>query len=317
LNQRRALSRRRSGAWFAAPWLTGLLLLYLIPMAASAYLSLTQWDGLSLSTLKCVGWQNFKGLWTDRYFLKALGNSVSFTLLNVPVQVVVALLLAVAVRHSRRHTGLWATCYYLPHVFGGVAMILIWWWLLNPQVGPVNRAIRAAYGMLDGPSAAMGLGGSRGWPVPQWLYSPALAQPSLVIMNIWQAGGSMLILLAALLRDADALHDAARLDGAGAFCRFRCVTLPQISPAILFVALTGVIASMQAFNQPFLLRNFQQEDRLQFYSLQMYQTAFEQHRFGYATAMAWVLLGLLLLFSGGAVLLTRRWVHYDFDEGGA
>lgn len=305
-----------SGVWFASPWLVGLLLLYVGPMVASAALAFMSWDGLSSSTLKWVGPQNFRSVGGDASLLKALANSAAYTLMNVPAQIAIGLLLALLVRQSKRHTGLWASAYYLPHVFGGVATILIWWWLLNPQVGPVNRAIHSFYQWLHGPLTTLGFAGTRDWPLPPWLYSPAWAKPSLVLMNLWQAGGGMLIFLAALLRGGEALHDAAKLDGAGRLRRFWHVTLPQVSPAILFNFVTGVVFSMQAFNQPFLLRNFQQEDSLSFYVLYMYQMAFEQHRFGYAAALAWLLLAVLLLFTAIAVVISRRWVHYDFEEAG-
>jgi multiple sugar transport system permease protein len=169
--------------------------------------------------------------------------------------------------------------------------------------------------VLDTLLACAGSGGTRAWPLPPWLFSPTWAKPSLVIMNLWQAGGGMLIFLAALLRGGDVLHEAAKLDGAGPCRRFWHITLPQVSPAILFNLVTGVVFSMQAFNQPFLLRNFQQEDSLLFYVLYMYQVAFEQHRFGYAAALAWVLLAVLLIFTATTVIALRRWVVYDFEEG--
>jgi multiple sugar transport system permease protein len=303
------------GIWFAAPWLVGLGLLYVGPMIASALLAMADWDGLSWSTFRWSGWANFDAVRQDGRLIKALVNSLCYTAMQVPAQLVVGLGLALLVKQSQRRLGLWATLYYLPHVFGGVATILIWWWLLNPQVGPVNRGLQCVFDWLDGPIRALGLPATRGWEVPPWLYSPGWAKPSLVLMNLWQAGGGMLVFLAALLRGGEELHEAARLDGAGTMRRFRHITLPQVSPAILFNAVTGVVFSMQAFNQPFLLRNFQQQDSLSFYVLYMYQVAFESHRFGYAAALAWVLLAVLLIFTATTVILTRRWVHYDMDEG--
>lgn len=308
---------RPGGAWFAMPWFVGLALLYLGPMAALLCLSMMSWDGMGSSSLNWVGDENFRALARDGFFIKALINSASYTAINVPAQLVVALTLALLVKQSGRRTGLWATAYYLPHVLGGVATILIWWWLLNPQVGPVNRAIGWLCQGLDGPLAALGLGDTRSWPLPPWLYSPGWAKPSLVLMNLWQAGGGMLIFLAALLRGGEDLHDAAKLEGATALQRFRYITLPQVSPALLFNAVTGVVFSMQAFSQPFLLSNWQQQDSLLFYMLYLYQTAFDRHLFGVAAAMAIVLLGILLACTATALLVTRRWVYYDFDEGTA
>ncbi len=302
----------RSAAWFAAPWFVGLGLLYAGPMVASAVLACTDWDGLSWSSIKWVGGANFeRALTGDRTLRLAMVNSATYTAMNVSAQLVAALGLALLVHRSRRHVGAWAAIYYAPHVLAGVASILIGWWLFNPQIGPINRGIRFTYELLDGPARAVGLGTTRDWPVPLWLYSPAACKPTLVIMNLWHAGGAMLIFLAALLRGGRAEYEAADLDGAGSLARFRAVTLPRLSPAILLNAVTGVIFSMQAFAQPFLLSNFQQENGLLFYSLNMYRTAFERNQFGYACAQAWVLLAALIVFTATAVVLTRRWVTYE------
>jgi len=309
--------RQEAGGYrFAAPWLVGLGLLYVGPMIAAGLLSMTTWDGLSWNTIEWVGSKHFASLGDDRRFLTALENSAVYTAMNVPAQMIVALGLAMLVRHSRRRMGLWAGLYYLPHVFGGVATILIWWWLFNPQVGPINRAVATMFDAIDGPLLALGLGSTADWSLPPWLYSPSWAKPSLVIMNLRHAGGAMLIFLAALVRGGESIHEAAMLDGAGHWRRFLHVTLPQVSPAMLFIGVTGVVYSMQAFGQAYLLQNWQQQDSLLFYVLHIYRSAFEHHRLGYAAALAWVLFAVLTLFTAATVLLTRRWVHYDFEEGG-
>ncbi len=299
---------------FAAPWMLGALLLYLVPMAMLAWLSLMHWDGLSWSSVSWAGSKNFQALAGDAWFHKALINSAVYTAMNVPVQLAAALVLALLVHRSRRRAA-WATLYYLPHVLGGVATILIWWWLLNPQVGPINRSIRALWEWLDGPVRLLGGPGTAAWGAPPWLYSPDWAKPSLVLMNVWQAGGGMLIILAALLRSGRLLHDAASIDGAGPVRRFIHVTLPQVSPAILFNLVTGAIFSMQEFDQPLLLSNFQQQDSLLFFSTYLFQSAFERNELGYAAAQAWILLALLLAFIGLCIMVSKRWVHYDMEEG--
>lgn len=304
--------RRDRGYHFALPWLAGFLLLYAGPMVVLGLLSCMSWDGLSTSTLAWTGSENVQRLWNDRLLRTALLNSVAYTAMNVPAQLIVALGLALLIHRARR-VGFWATLYYLPHVLGGVATILVWWWLLNPQVGPINRALGAVCASLDWPARSLGLASPRSWPTPPWLYSPSWAKPSLVLMNIWQAGGGMLIFLAALLRGDETLREAAALDGAGAFRRFLHVTLPLLSPAIMFNALTGVIFSMQEFDQPFLLSNFQQQNSLLFYVFYLYQTAFERQQFGYAAALAAFLLLALIAFTAATVRLTRRWVHYEME----
>lgn len=276
-------------------------------MTASAWISFTRWDGLSPDTMKWVGAENYRALPFDPTLRKCLWNSVVYTLMNVPVQMAVGLILALLAHHARRRTSVWATVYYVPHMLGGVAMILIWWWILNPQVGPLNRGILALFDVF-------GLTVAAGWRTPTWLFSPTWAKPSLVLMNACQSGGHMLVFLAALLRADRVVHEAAMLDGAGAVGRFWRITLPQLSPAILFNATTGVVFSMQAFNQPYLLSNYQQEDSLFFYMVYMYQSAFERHRLGYSGAMSWLLVGVLLAFTVALIVVTRRWIRYDVQE---
>lgn len=292
----------RGSARFAAPWIVGFVLLYLLPLVGASLIACTSWDGLTRGSLRWVGLAQFKSLFEDRMFRLAIWNSLAFAAINVPCQLTVALALALLIRRAR-HRGLWASLYYAPHLLAGVATILIWWWLLNPQVGPVNRMIRSICDVV-------GVAHVR----PPWLYSATWARPSLVLMNLWYTGGPMLIFLAALLRAKDQVHEAAMLDGASPRQRFFHITLPQLSPAILFNTLTLFVGSMQSFEQAFLLSNWQQENALLFPSVYMYQTAFERHRFAYALTQGLALLCLLGLASISAVFLGNHWVTYDFEE---
>lgn len=302
---RSATGRSTGGFRFALPWIVGFLLLYALPLAGATLVACTSWDGLTRSSLRWVGGSQFQQLWDDRWFRLALWNSFAYACLNVPCQLLVALALAMLIKHAR-HRGLWATLYYAPHLLAGVATILIWWWLLNPQVGPVNRGLRAACEFIHIDPVR-----------PPWLYSASWARPSLVLMNLWYVGGPMLIFLAALLRTREDVHKAAMLDGATRRQRFIHVTLPQLGPAILFNALTLFVASMQSFEEAYLLSNWQQENALLFSSVYMYQSAFQRHRFAYALAQGLMLLCMLGVASIAAVVLSRRFVVYDFEEEGA
>ncbi|MCB9858446.1 MAG: sugar ABC transporter permease [Phycisphaerales bacterium] len=290
------------GIRFALPWIIGFIVLFALPLAGTALTACTNWDGLSRDSLHWIGLDGFRSLVDDRMFRLSLWNSLAYASINVPSQLIAALALAMLIRNSRRR-GLWATLYYAPHLLAGVATILIWFWLLNPQVGPVNRAIRAI-------CEFAGVVPIR----PAWLYSPTWARPSLVMMNLWYVGGPMLIFLAALLRAGSDVHEAAMLDGATRRQRFVHITLPQISPAILFNALTLFVASMQSFEQAYLLSNWQQDNTLLFTSVYMYQTAFERHRFAYALAQGLAVLCMLGLASIAAVVLGKRFVSYEIEE---
>lgn len=287
---------------FALPWIIGFLTLYALPLIGSALIACTAWDGLTRDSLRWIGLDGFRSLLDDRMFQLALWNSLAYASINVPCQLVVALALAMLVQHSKRR-GLWTTLYYAPHLLAGVATILIWFWLLNPQVGPVNRAIRTV-------CESVGMNPIR----PPWLYSATWARPSLALMNLWYVGGPMLIFLAALLRAGNNVHEAAMLDGATRQQRFLHITLPQLSPAIVFNALTLFVASMQSFEQAYLLSNWQQENTLLFTSVYMYQTAFERHRFAYALAQGLAMLCMLGVASIAAVFVGKWFVTYDFEE---
>ena len=304
--------RHEGAAWpFVAPWLVGAVLLYLLPLVALGGIACTKWDGLAAHQIAWVGGANFRAALHDPLLLLALRNSVVYTLANVPVQLAIALGLALLIRRARR-VGLWATFFYLPHALSGVATILIWWWILNPRVGPVNAVLRHVYGWF-----APLVGAPARCDVPLWFFSPDWAKPALVFMNAWQAGAGMLIILAALLRTAESLHDAARADGAGPLRRFWHVTLPQIAPAIVLNLLTGIVFSMQEFDQPFMMANYQQQNSLLFYSVYLYQCAFERRQFGYAAALALGQVAMLSAFAAAAVWLARRLLPHGIEEAPA
>ncbi len=305
----RSLTARSSpprGSAFAAPWLAGAALLYVLPMISAGGLATLHWNGVAIEDARFVGLANFRRLLTaDPAAGRALARSAMYTAMSVPAQLAVGLGLALLIRGARRRQW-WATLFYLPHVLAGVATILVWAWLLNPRVGPINA-------LLAGLMRPLGFSASS---LPLWLYSADAARPALVLMSCWHAGGAMLIFLAALLRVPPAQYESAALDGAGAWARFRHVTLPMIAPALLFNVLTGIVAAMQAFNAPFLLQTPPQRDALLFVAPYLYRCAFEQSDLGYAAAVAWLLFAVLLLFSGLLVAATRRWMRVEYSEAG-
>ncbi|GAF98289.1 unnamed protein product, partial [marine sediment metagenome] len=272
--------RRRSltGGGFAVPWILGVVTLTLLPMLASAALSLTRWDGLKWADIEWVALDNYADLlrfepdttpsgrdpWyfeslpgrpNDPRFYQALYNTTVYSFVAVPLGLAAALLLALLLDVRLRGIAVFRTLYYLPHVLAGVATVMVWSWLFNPRFGWVNAAIRAVYGALDPILVALGLEGTAAWPVPDWLYSPAACKPALVIMHVWTAGGAMLIFLAALQSVPASLYEAAAIDGAGRWKRFSRVTLPQITPAVYLNLILGMVYSLQAFSQPYLLQN--------------------------------------------------------------
>jgi multiple sugar transport system permease protein len=324
------------GTWFAMPWFVGLFGLTLLPMIASVLLAFCEWDGVSLQGLRWVGLDNFRqifglspgeaplptdsfpAVWqhlgarpVDPLFWKALYNSVVYSLFAVPLGLAASLLLALLLNQKLRGIHFFRTFYYMPHVLGGVATIMIWRWIFNPDFGLANEALRGLYRLIAPVASVLGLGDPSSWPVPAWLYSPDLAKGSVIVMGLWGAGGAMLIFLAALQNVPDHLYEAARIDGAGTLKQFRHVTLPQISPAIFFNLVMGIIGSLQTFNQAYLMRTASQQDSLLFYVLYLYQCAFEDYRMGYGSALAWILFVVILALTALALLGAKRWVYYE------
>ncbi len=323
------------GVWFAMPWFAGLFGLMLLPIVLSVLLSFSQWDGVSLRGIHWVGLGNYRqmvgvgqgeplasdplgSLWCsigcrplDPLFYKALYNSFVYTLMAVPAGLAGSLGLAMLLNQKLRGMAFFRTLYYMPHVLGGVATIMIWRWIYNPDFGLANEVLRGGYRVIRPAAAWLGLGDTASWAVPGWLYSAEMAKVSVVLMGLWGAGGAMLIFLAALQNVPERLYEAARIDGAGRWRQFRHVTLPQISPAILFNLIIGIIGSMQMFSQAYLLRTYGQKGSLLFYVLYLYSSAFEDYRMGYAAALGWGLFVVILIVSGITLLGGRRWVHYE------
>lgn len=233
----------------------------------------------------------------------------------MPAGLVTSLGLALLLDSRVRGISMFRVVFTLPYLLSGVATVMIWSWLFNPQFGLINKALRGAYLVLDPIMRLSGEAGTSDWVTPDWFYSPAACKPALIIMHLWLGGGSMLIFLAALQSVPRALQEAAMLDGAGRWHRFRHVTLPHISPAVAFNLVVGLIFAMQSFDQAYLLYNRAQGDGLLFYMLYLYRKAFEPpYAMGYASAMAWILFAVIGVLVLPVLLLARRWVYDEVNR---
>lgn len=306
LSQRR---RRESvtGYLFASPWLMGFFVLTLGPMALSLLFSLIQWDGISVKTIRWVGFGNYTRAVGDPDVHIALVNTAYYSFVSVPLSLVVALGLAVLLNQKIRGLALFRTIFYMPSVIGGVATIMMWLWVFNPDYGLLNGALRRGCHLL----ATLGIESARSWELPTWLMSDRWAMPSLILMNLWGAGASMLIFLAALQNVPDSLYEAADLDGAGRWRKFLHITVPQISPAIFFNLVMGIIGSFQVFTQSFLMTGGGPNKATLFYVLYLYNKAFQDFEIGYASALAWVLFVIILFFTLLVLRSSKLWVYYE------
>jgi len=290
----------RWGYVLISPWILGFVCLTAGPILFSAVLSLCKWQSLSsLRTAQFVGLRNYGALLSgrDHLFYRSLQVTAYFTVLSVPLGVCGSLALALLMNVRARGIHLFRTVYYMPAVLPIVAVTVLWWYLFNPNSGLVNHLL-----------GVIGIA-----KTPNWLNSPYWSVPLLVTMSLWAVGGNMIIYLAGLQGIPTSLYEAAEIDGAGAWRKFRHVTLPMITPVLFFNIVMGMIGSFQVFSQAYVMYSGGggPNDSALFYVLYLYRKAFEEFQLGYGCAMAWILFILIFLFTLLIVKSSPIWVHYE------
>jgi len=287
----RTRKRIATGLLFVSPWLIGFALFTFYPIIASLYYSLTRYVGIG--TPKWIGFNNYPSLVRDELFWISLYNTIYYLAFAVPIGFAIGLGLALIMNFSVREKSVYRTILYFPSILPVYASAFIWLWMFNPQLGIINA-------LLD----MVGIQG------PGWIGSPEWSKPSIILMAQWGAGGSAIIFLAALQDVPRELYEAAELDGAGRWYKFRHITLPSISPVILFHVIMAVNGAFQLFDAPYIMTAGGPANSTLFYTLYLYRNAFQYSKMGYASAMAWILFMLNL---GAAVLIFKtslRWVYY-------
>ncbi|MDO8587794.1 MAG: extracellular solute-binding protein [Armatimonadota bacterium] len=305
-------ARREAAAFylFISPWLIGFVVFTFGASLASLVFSFCKWD--VLTPARFVGFRNYAELLgQDPRFVKTLGNTAYYTLFSVPLGIITGLALSMLMNQKVRAIGVFRTIYYLPVVVSGVATVIVWRWLFDANTGMINRLLST-----NMPWASLTDGLHFMWvPLianpPKWLVDPLFAKPAFIIMSLWGIGGTMIIFLAALQSVPEELHEAAKLDGAGAWQAFRHVTLPLLTPAIFYQLIIGTIASFQVFTQAYLMTGGGPSDSTLFYVLYLYFNAFQWMRMGYGAAMAWGLFLIIMLVTLVHFRLAGRWVYYE------
>ncbi len=298
----------RAGYLFIAPWLLGAVVFLLGPILVSLLLAFSSWD--IISPARWVGLDNFREMSRDERFAASLRVTALYTLFSVPLGVAGSLGLALLLNTKMRGQAVFRTLYYLPAVASAVAASLIWLRLFNPESGLLNYLIDTLH--LTPLLSALGLTDPvKGYV--NWLGSEKTALGSLIIMSLWGIGGGMVIYLAGLQGIPQSYYDAAAVDGASVWQKFRHITLPLLTPTIFFTLIMGVIGSFQVFTQGFVMTAGGPNNATLFYVLYLYQNAFQFLKLGYASALAWVLFLIILAFT---VLQMRMsgWVHYEGAE---
>ena len=297
-----------AGYLFASPWIFGFLLLTVGPVSASILLSFTEYD--ALNPAKFAGLDNYVYLTTkDPVFWKSLGNT-AYMALAVPLGMAVGLALAMLLSAETRGSAAYRTFFYLPAVVPVVASSILWVWVLNPNSGLLNTALQfvGLDGMAESAARRFGADGLF------WLQEESLAKPAIVLMGLWSAGSSMVIWLAGLKSVPKQLYEAAEIDGAGRIARFIRITLPMLTPYIFFNLVMGIIGAFQIFTQAYVMTEGGPADSTLFYVYYLFNNAFRYFRMGYASAMAWILFGIILILTLIQFKLAPRWVHYGSSD---
>jgi multiple sugar transport system permease protein len=293
--RRGPLAAESRWAWvFLAPTLIGLAVLSAGPIIAALGISLTKWD--LLTPPQFVGIDNFTALLGNHRFLVALRNTAFYTATSVPLGLVIGLGLALALNQRLRGISWIRTAYFLPVVTSTVAISLVWSWIYSPDHGPLNGVL-----------------GFLGIPAQKWITDPFWAMPSIVVMSIWQGlGTTVIIFLAGLQGIPEEYYDAAAVDGAGAWARFRNVTLPLLTPSIFFTGILALIDSFLVFDQVYVLaqpgKPFDATVTLVY---TIYENGFQNFKMGSAAAGAWILFVIVAVFAAIYFRLQNRWVHYQ------
>jgi multiple sugar transport system permease protein len=278
------------------PYLAGFLIFTLGPILYSLYLSFTDYD--VLSPPKWIGAANYVKMFTvDNLIPHSLWITFKYTIVAVPAGVVVGYALGLLLNEKAVGLSFWRTAFYMPSVVPALATAYLFMWLLQADYGLINTALRAV-----------------GLPAPKWWGDPDTVIWCFILMALWGAGGGVILYLSSLQGVPTDLYDAAKVDGANAWQRFRHVTLPMTSPVIFFTFLTGMIASFQVFTQVFVSSNGGPANGSLFYMLYLYRIAWTELKMGYAAAMAWVLFLILLVLTVLVLRLSGRLVYYAGEE---
>jgi multiple sugar transport system permease protein len=293
---RARVRRNRIVGWlFISPWVVGFLAFALFPFLASLYYSFTNYS--ILAPPQWAGLQNYQQMFQDPLFWQSLYNTMYFTVIFVPLSTVVAIAIALLLNMKIHGQAVYRTIFYLPSVVPVVASSVLWIWIFNPSFGFLDAFLRTV-----------------GLPAPGWLYSELWVKPSLILMALWGIGSPIVIYLAGLQGVPHDLYEAATLEGANAWQRTRYVTLPMISPVILFNVVLGLIGSFQYFTQAYVMTQGGPDNASLFFALYLYQQAFQYLHLGYASAMAWLLFVLILLATLFVFRSSARWVYYGSDQ---
>ena len=286
---------------FIIPSVLGLILFRFGPVLASLYFSFTKYD--ILSPPQWIGLANYRGLVNDTYWQKSIQVTLHYTVLFIPLSIIVAYSIGLLMSQELRGITVYRTMWYLPSLVPTVASAVVWRWALNPEFGPVNYPLKLL-----------------GFQAPGWLTDPDWIIPSVVLIQLWGLGNAALIFLASIKGVSPTYYEAAEVDGANAWVKFWWITLPMTSSVIFFQLIMTVIASFQVFGVAYILFSGQTTsdpagpgNAALFYVLYTFRNAFGYFKNGYASAMAWSMFVVILLLTFILFRTQKRWVYYEVE----
>lgn len=280
---------------FMSPVILGLLIFTLGPIVASLFLSFTNYN--LLNDPKWIGVDNYVKMYGERLFWQSLRVSATYSLISVPLGMMLALFLAILLNRKMRGIYTLRSIYYLPTVISGVGVALLWRWIFNGQYGVLNTLLRN-----------IGIKG------PNWLLDENWALTALIITSVWGVGGTMLIFLAGLQGIPTEINEAAEIDGAGKWAQFRYITLPMISHVTFFNLVLGIIGALQVFTDAYVITGGGPNNSTLFIAVYLYRHAFQFLNFGYAAALAWVLFLIVMVLTIFVFRSSPLWVFYESER---
>jgi len=284
------------GIFFISPWLLGFLFFTLYPLLASGYYSLTRYDLIRDPVF--LGLKNYIDLFTtDPHFWNVMYNTLFYVGFSVPLGIGTAFLIAILLNSKIIGRSFFRGIIYIPSIVPAVCSAMVWLFLLNIQYGAINAVLT-----------------SIGLEAIPFLSNPTLAKPSLVVVSMWTQGAAVVIFLAALQDVPRSLYEAATVDGANAFQKFLNVTIPMTTPVILFNLIMGFIGAFQEFTVPWLLTQGGPMNSTEFFAVHLYRNAFIYLRMGKASALAWIMFAIIVVFTLILFRTSARWVYYGGEE---
>jgi multiple sugar transport system permease protein len=281
-----------AGYLFISPVILGYLIWVAGPMLMAIWLSLTEWD--MLRPAQFVGLSNYRQMLQEDLFWKSLGVTFYFTFVSVPLSLAVSFAVALIVNVNIRGIAFFRLLFYLPSIVPLVVNAVLWLWIFNSELGLLNAALNWF-----------------GLPKILWFQDSNWAMPALILMSMWGIGGAMMIFLAGLQGIPQHLYEAAEIDGANYWGRFRHVTIPMMSPVIFFNLVIGLIGALQTFVPGYLMTQGGPQNSTLFFGLYIFRSAFRDFKMGYASALSWVLFAIMLLLSVFVFRYLGRLVYYE------